>query len=168
MTPDDIFAARVRVAKLGLHICFTLPLGLFVLALLARAKLPFLASPIATDDNAKIVGYAFIAVAVIDAVSGFILKRRLINAATLMSRFSFHPNSFSRQLAVAFVPIFIVCAMPAIYGIIFYFLGGDLDTYVLISIISPAAFLLLKPKEEELERLANEIFKPSDDADIRL
>ena len=49
-----------------------------------------------------------------------------------------------------------------------YFLCSDLDTYILISVICPASYLLLKPKEVEIDRLVAEIFGPTEECDIRL
>ena len=106
--------------------------------------------------------------ALADVFAAYILKRRIINAKALLTRYTLHPASFARQLAAAYAPVFAICAMPAIYGMICFFLSNDLDTYVLISVICPAAFLFLKPKEEEVERLVAEIFAPTEDSDIRL
>jgi hypothetical protein len=159
---------RAAVARLGVHICFGVPAGLLAVVLILHKSFHFLSQPLIAENDARVVGYAFIAVALADVFAAYILKRRIINVAALQRRYSFHPASFARQLAEAYTPIFALCAMPAIYGMICFFLTNDLDTYVLISVICPAAFLFLKPKEEEIERLVAEIFAPTDDADIHL
>jgi hypothetical protein len=164
----NVTEVRVAVARLGVQICLGVPAGLLAVVLILHKNFHFLSQPLLAENDARVVGYAFIAMALADAFAAYILKRRIINAAALQTRYSFHPASFARQLAAAYTPIFALCAMPAIYGMICFFLTNDLDTYVLISVVCPAAFLFLKPKEEEIERLAAEIFAPTDDGDIRL
>jgi hypothetical protein len=164
----NVIEVRAAVAKLGVQICLGVPAGLLAVVLILHKNFHFLSQPMIEKGDIRVVGYAFIAVALADVFVAYILKRRIINAAALQKRYSFHPASFARQLAEAYAPIFALCAMPAIYGMICFFLNNDLDTYVLISVVCPAALLFLKPKEEEIERLAAEIFAPTDDGDIRL
>jgi hypothetical protein len=164
----NVIEVRAAVARLGMQICVGAPAGLFAIVLILHKNFQFLSQPMIGKEDARFVGYVFIAVALADAFAAYIVKRRIINAAALQTRYSFHPASFARQLAGAYTPMFALCAMPAIYGMICFFLTSDLDTYVLISVICPAAYLFLKPKEEEIERLAAEIFAPTDDGDIHL
>jgi len=166
--PVNVTEVRVAVAQLGVQICLGVPAGLFAVVLILHTNFHVLSQPIIAAGDSRVVGYVFIAVALADAFAAYLLKRHIINAVALQTRYNFHPVSFARQLASAYAPIFAVCAMPAIYGMICYFLTNDLDTYVLISVVCPAAFLFLKPKEEEIERLAAEIFAPPDDGDIHL
>ncbi len=146
------------VAQRGLHLCVGIPAGLLALGVVLRAFLPFLASPIVGEDTLKILGYAFIAVSASDVLAAFVVKKRLIRAEALSPRIGGQVTQFGPKLLDAFMPIFILAAAPALYGLIFYFLGGDLDTYVLISVFCPAGLLLLKPKEEAVEKLAEAVF----------
>ncbi len=159
---------RAAVARLGLQICAGVPAGLFAIVLILHKQFHFLSRPLIAAGEIRFINYVFIAVAVADAFAAYALKRHLINAKALQTRYSLHPASFPRHLAAAYAPVFALCAMPAVYGMICFFLTNDLDTYVLISVICPAAFLFLKPREEEVERLAGEIFAPMDDGDIHL
>lgn len=168
MIQVSVIEVRAAVARLGLQICVGAPAGLFAIVLILHKSFQFLSRPLLAPGDARIVGYVFIAVALADVFAAYIVKRRIINAASLQARYSFHPASFARQLAGAYAPIFALCAMPAIYGMICFFLTSDLDTYVLISVVCPAAFICIKPREEEIERLAAEIFAPTDDGDIHL
>lgn len=165
MNRAEISAIQGQIVRSGIQLCVGLPAGLFALALIVRKSLNFLSTPVTTEANIKLLGYIFILVAITDVLVAFLVKRRQFEVKRLLARQSFQPNSFAKQLTGACLPVFVICAMPAFYGLIFYFLGGDLDTYVLISIICPAAFLLLKPKEEEIERLESAIFGSSDHAD---
>ena len=168
MTETNIHAVQGRIARFGLQICVGFPVAMFVLANLAHSTFSFLATPITSEHNLKLLSYVFIGVSVVDGFIAFLIKRRLINTRALLSRYRFSPDSFAGQLTAAYVPIFAICALPALYGLVFFFLGGDLDTYVLISIMCPASFLLLKPREQEIERLMEEIFRPTENGDIRL
>jgi hypothetical protein len=164
----NVLEVRAAVARLGMQICLGVPAGLFAVVLILHKNFQFLSQPLIARGDSRVVGYAFIAVALADVFAAYLVKRRIINAKALQARYSFHPASFARQLAAAYAPILALCAMPAIYGMICFFLTSDLDTYVLISVICPAAFLFLKPKDEEIEQLAAEIFAPTEDGDIHL
>ena len=150
MIQVNVTEVRATVARLGVQICLGVPAGLFAVVLILHKNFHFLSQPLIAENDARVVGYVFIAVALADVFAAYMLKRHLINATALQTRYSFHPASFARQLASAYAPIFALCAMPAIYGMVCFFLTNDLDTYVLISVVCPAAFLFLKPKEEEI------------------
>lgn len=154
LSQTDIREIQGTIARRGVNICIGIPALLLAVALLARHYLEFLAHPIVATENLKLLGYAFIGVAVVDVLAAFIMKKRHLAPALLKIRIAPDPHRLGARLAEAFVPVFAVAAAPALYGLIFYFLGGDLDTYVLISVFCPAGLLLLKPKEEEVERLA--------------
>jgi len=145
-----------RVARLGVQICVGLPVLLFIAAVLLRSNLEFLSRPL--SENLEVLSYAFIGVAVVDIAAAFILKKRQLAPEVLRQRFDLHPSALARQLSTAYIPIFAVAAAPALYGLIFYLIGGDLDTYVLLSIFCPAGFMLLKPKADEVEELADTLF----------
>jgi hypothetical protein len=150
------YPAVGRVGRLGVQICVGIPALFFFAALILRANLNFLAQPLQIDLT--LIGYAVIGIAVADIAAAFILKRRVINAAVLRQRFDLHPSSFARQLAAAYVPIFAVAAAPSLYGLIFFLIGGDLETYVLVSVFCPAGLMLLKPRADEVEELADQLF----------
>ncbi len=145
-----------RVARMGVQICVGIPVLLFIAGRLLRAYLPFLAEPL--DVDLTFLGYAFIGIAIVDVAAALILKKRSITPAALRRRFELHPGALDRQLTSAFIPIFAVAAAPALYGLIFYLIGGDLDTYVLLSVFCPAGLMLLKPKADEIEELAETLF----------
>ncbi len=153
----DPYRVVGRVARLGVQICVGLPVLLFLLAMLLRNSFDFLATPVSA--NLEVVGYAFIAVALMDLVAAFVLKKRMMTPAALRRRFDPHPGALARQLSSAYIPIFAVAAAPALYGLIFYLIGGDLETYVLLSVFCPAGLMLLKPKVDEIEELAEQLFR---------
>lgn len=168
MAVVNVTEVRVAVMRYGLRFCVAVPAALMAMVLVLHKGFHFLQQPLLAKPEARIVSLVFIAVSLVDVVAAYLLKRRLINAEALQLRFQFHPASFPRQLAAAYTLVFALCAMPAVYGMVCFLLTNDLDTYVLISVICPAAYLLLKPREEEVERLARQIFAPRDDDDIHL
>jgi hypothetical protein len=168
MSNVNIEEVRGAVLRSGLHICLGVPVGLLVATLILSKGFGYLSHPLLSGRDAQLVSYVFIVVSVVDAVAAYMIKRRLINAKALMLRFAFQASEFPRQLTAAYSPVFAICAMPAVYGMVCYFLCADLDTYVLISVICLAAYLFLKPKEEEIEGLVAEIFKQTENGDIHL
>jgi len=157
LNPTEIRDIQGTVARRGVHICVGIPVLMLLAALLLRKYLGFLADPIAAPKNLEVLGFAFLGVAALDLAAAYLLKRRLVTPARLKPSLMAQPAEFGANLADAYVPVFVVAAAPALYGLIFYFLGGDLDTYVLISVFCPAGLLLLRPRDEEVERLAAEI-----------
>ena len=106
MSSVDNIEVRSAVSRFGMHICLGVPVGLLAVVLILHKSFNFLAQPLLTGNEAKTVGYVFIAVAVTDALAAYILKRRLINAKTLLARYTLHPASFARQLTAAYAPVF--------------------------------------------------------------
>lgn len=157
LNPAEIRDIQGMVARRGVHICVGIPVLMLLAALLLRKYLGFLADPIAAPNNLEVLGIAFLGVSAVDLAAAYLLKRRLLNPKQLKARWVAQPAEFGENLADAYVPVFVVAAAPALYGLIFYFLGGDLDTYVLISVFCPAGLLLLRPRDQEVERLVAEI-----------
>lgn len=154
----DARAVQGAVARRGLHVCVGIPAVLLVFGLILRSQFEFLAAPAASEENLRIIGYVLIALAICGLAIGFLIKRNRMASLQLRQRIAAHPGEFVEAIVDAVMPIFIIAAVPAGYGLIFYFLGGDLDTYVLLSVCCPAGLMVFKPKEDEIERLDRDIF----------
>lgn len=169
MNVIDVHEVQASVARLGVKICVGLPVLLLVMAVLMNPN--FLADDGGTSSNGstRSIGYIFIAVALADLITALILKKRLCDPKVLSAKFVWYPETFTHKLKSAYLTIFAICAAPAAYGLIYYFfLGGDIDTYVLITVICLLGYMLTRPRANEIERLAREVFKQAEDSDIRL
>lgn len=155
----DNRAIQGYVSRRGVHICVGIPVLLLASALLLRSRFEFLSVPIASEENIKLMGYVLIAVTAADIGAAFLLKRRLLAPAVVRVKVPPQMDGLEQKFADLFTPIFLIAAAPALYGLIFYFLGGDVDTYVLISVFCPVGFMALRPREAEVDRLAETIFE---------
>lgn len=164
----DPSEAQAQVAKLGVHTCVGFPAAMFALALILRKWLYSLEASLVGAETGRLLGYVCVAASVAIVLIALRLKRRLIRPENLAARIGSYPKLFAKQLAAAYVPILAVCAAPAVLGLLFFFVVGDLDTYVLVSVICPAAYLAVKPRQAEVERLAEELFRKEEDDDIHL
>jgi hypothetical protein len=154
----DTRAVQGEIARKALHLGVGLPVALLALGLLLRSQFEFLATPVLSEEKLRFLGYGLIGVIAVTYLAGYLAKRRILSGAGLRDRLSSRPEQFGATLSEALFPLFFLAAAPALVGLIFYFLGGDLDTYVLISVFCPAGLMLLKPTESEIERLDQEVF----------
>ena len=158
MSKIDARVVQGIVARKGFHICVGIPAALMVVGLMLRSQFEFLSSPISSEENLVTLGYSLLAICPLILVVAFILKRRLVGSQALKARINSRPGDFADILSEAMAPIFLIVTAPALVGLIFYFLGGDLDTYVLISVFCPAGLMLCRPREDDIERLDRELF----------
>lgn len=157
MSKIDARAVQGVIVRRGINVCVGIPAALLAIALIARAKLEFLATPVTSAESLRLGGYVLIGLAAI-ALSGAVLwKRHILRSEQLKVKIRTYPAKFAEILAEELYPVFLVAAIPAGIGLIFYFLGGDLDTYVLISVFCPAGLMVIKPRESEIEQLESEL-----------
>ncbi len=157
MSKIDAREVQGVIARRGINVCVGIPAAFMVIALVARAKLDFLATPATSAENLRIGSYFLIGLAAMMLGGAMLWKRHILRSEQLKVAIRTYPAKFAEILADELYPVFIVAAIPAGIGLIFYFLGGDLDTYVLISVFCPAGLMLLKPRESEIEQLEGEL-----------
>ncbi len=156
MSKIDAREIQGVVARRGINVCVGIPAAFMAVALIARAKLEFLATPVTSSENLKSVGYVLIGISVAILAIAYVRKQSLLKSERLKAEINSYPGNIAEILSNHLYPLFIVAAIPAAIGLIFYFLGGDLDTYVLISVFCPAGLMVLKPRESEIEQLESE------------
>lgn len=161
MNQSEINQIQARVAGTGLRICLVLPVALLAFGIILRSQWELFAVPVVADS--RLVGYILIAAAAADLAVSFFLKRHLTSAVALTKRFAPTQATFSANLNTAFIPVFISAATPAMLGLVFYLLGGDTDTFVLLTVFAPAGMMLVKPRGEEIHNLGVRLLGWRDD-----
>ncbi len=162
MSKVDARSVQGVIAQKGFNICVGIPAALLAIALLARANLEFLETPVTNPENLRIGGFVLITAAVAILGIAYLQKLRILKSEKLKAEIRAHPANIAVILSNHLFPVFFIAAIPAVIGLIFYFLGGDLDTYVLISVFCPAGLMILKPRESEIEQLENELLGSED------
>lgn len=153
MSKIDARAVQGAIAKKGFHVCVGIPAAFLAIALLTRANLEFLETPVTSTENLKLGGFVLIALSIAVLAVAYLRKQRILKSEKLRAEVSSHPSNIVEILSNHLYSLFLIAAIPAAIGLIFYFLGGDLDTYVLISVFCPAGLMILKPTESEIEQL---------------
>lgn len=67
---------------------------------------------------------------------------------SMLARASFQVAALSFAII-----IYAVALVPSVYGFVYFLLGGSLNWFILFIAVTMLAFLLFKPKEEELKKL---------------
>ena len=158
MSRIDTRAVQGEIARKALHLGVGIPAALLIFGLFMRSQFEFLSAPVLSEENLHYLGYGLIALIMLALLAGFLAKRRILARSKLKTLLRAHPSDFAISIADALFPLFLLAAAPSLIGLIYYFLGGELDTYVLISVFCPAGLMLLKPTESEIERLDQELF----------
>jgi hypothetical protein len=158
MSRLDTRIVQSAVARRGIHICVGIPALLLAIGLLLRSQFEFLSSPVTSESNLHVVGYCLISLSLVLLAAAFLLKRRVLASTRLREQVTKRPAELPEILAEALFPALVLVTIPSLLGLIFYFLGGDLDTYVLITVFCPAGLMLCKPRDEEIERMECELF----------
>jgi hypothetical protein len=164
----EVYSARAQVAKLGMHMCVGFPAALLALGLILKKSIYSAEAGLVTTSTSGVLGFVFIAIALANLGAAWLVKRRVNKPRQLASRFSPYRNLFAKQVAAAYVPVLALAAAPALYGLLYYFLGGDQETYVLISLVCPLSYMAVRPRQSEIEAIAQELFTGEPDSDLRL
>jgi len=101
----------------------------------------------------RILGYALLAVAVVELLIVAVLKRRWLTPGNI--RFS-PAGSFPRfatQVMILYIILYVVALSPAVYGFLFFMLGGTQDMFVLMCCLTLIGYMLIRPRPEFIARL---------------
>jgi hypothetical protein len=165
---ESLEKIHAKILKLGLAIDIFLPLVIFFLAVYFRDRLIHFQ----TMKNFDLFFYVLLAVSLSEVVAIFIIKRQF--SARLAQKKLGQGSSpaqevpdvdtrqpVDRNLLSFATVIFSLCISPAIYGLVYYLLGGTWERFALFVAITFLFFQLFKPKMDELEKLKKE-FNASD------
>jgi len=91
----------------------------------------------------------------------YVVRKRLLNSLVSSNkRTPSYPTSMFAKAsfqvaALSFaIIIYAFALVPSVYGFVYFLLGGSLNWFILFIAVTMLAFLLFKPKEEELKKLS--------------
>lgn len=133
--------------KRGLIIAVVIPFGLFALAFLARECGIGMNAPAEWEP---MLFYILLVVAAADVGAGFLVRGRLFAPSRLAPHLD-DAAAMTRLTASSATVLFILGAMPMVYGALLYCLGGDTRQVAFFAIGNLLSFRLLRPSAGFLE-----------------
>ncbi len=147
--PTDIDSIHSRLLNIGLVMNVLIPVILLSLGIFLKSK------GVKGEMGASLNTFFWVLIAVTLSEIPMIY---LIRKTTLSARKAYlegHPQVTAGQLLFQWsILVFSVSLSPAVYGLIYYLMGGTLERFVLFVAITLLCFVLFKPKLEEMRSFA--------------
>ncbi|MBD3170587.1 MAG: hypothetical protein GF307_13975 [candidate division Zixibacteria bacterium] len=111
------------------------------------------------DDALTAIRWALIGVSVAEIVIAFLIKRHLFSKLD-----KYFPEGTDLKAAVGLVVkmmviIHVLAATPALYGLLYYILGGGIDGFLLMIILNLIGFQLCRARKSDFDSLSDIIQK---------
>ena len=146
----DINAVLVKPLYMGLLINIFVPGILLLIAYLKSKPLDSQAGMVMSDMDTLF--WVFLAVAVIDGGMAIFLKQRLFMSPMIRTR-----ETFADDLTAGVLRASIICysltTSIAIYGFVYFVLGGQFDTFFVFVFLSFIAFQLIRPRHGFMKKV---------------
>ena len=153
----DLDQIHTKLLYLGLLLDVFVPAVLFSLGLFLRSQ-GVGARPI---EGLEILLWVLLAVSVGEVLAIYLIKKKILFARN-MTKVKEQSVSLERIFLRSALILFSLSLSPAIYGFVYFLLGGMVERFVLFIAITLFCFLLFKPKFEEMKSIKNSLSHPSD------
>jgi len=97
--------------------------------------------------------YTLIAVSLIEVVVAFFLKRRLFSNLDKYFTGSYDLEEQVGLVAKMMIIIHVLSATPVLYGLLYYFLGGSLEGFLMMVILNLLGFQACRIRKSDAEKL---------------
>jgi hypothetical protein len=153
----DLDQIHTKLLNLGLLLDIFIPAVLFSLALFLRSQ----GVGVEPVEGLNILLWVLLAVSAGEILTIYLMKKKfLFPRNVLMSE---KENiSMERIFFRSGLILFSLSLSPAIYGFIYFLLGGMKERFVIFIGITLLCFLVFKPKLEEMKSMENSLSDPSD------
>lgn len=146
--PVDVEQIHTKLLNLGLVMNVLIPIALLALGAFLKKR------GVGTNagDSLKILFLALMIAGLTEIPVICIVKKSFLSAQTQRTS----PKEIYREIAAEQflfrwgILIFSLSLSPSIYGLVYYFLGGTFERFVLFVAITLFCFLVFKPKLEEI------------------
>ena len=152
----DLDQIHTKLLYLGLLLDVFVPAVLFSLGLFLRSQ-GVGARPI---EGLEILLWVLLAVSVGEVLAIYLIKKKILFARN-MTKVKEQSVSLERIFLRSALILFSLSLSPAIYGFVYFLLGGMVERFVLFIAITLFCFLLFKPKFEEMKSIKNALSDPS-------
>lgn len=149
LTRQEIVKLAVSTMNLGLIIDLAGAAILFVIAQFLRSQ--GLIEPV-QSDQLDTLGYGLLIVGAVEIVLAFILRRRWISSSSPQLSAIKKRDIFYKHIKITFLILFLIALSPAIYGFLYFMLGGAEDIFILILVESLIGYMAIRIRPDALER----------------
>ena len=154
----------LRILYLGILMDIFAPIVVFFFAILLRERLIHLKS----IKELNLLFYVLLIISLLEIAAIFIFRKRFWEpfiqskagqGLTLaQNKSGLNPQCSIDQNLISFgMVIYALCFSPALYGLVYYILGGTWEHFAIFIAITFLSFQLFKPKPEELEKLTRDL-----------
>ena len=148
---------HTKLLNLGLLLDVFVPAVLFSLGLFLRSQ----GVGARSVEGLDILLWVLLAVSAGEVLAIYLLKKKILFAPN-MPKAKEQSVSPKRMFLRSALILFSLSLSPAIYGFIYFLLGGTVERFVLFIAITLLCFLLFKPKLEEMKSIQNGFSDTSD------
>ena len=152
----DLDQIHTKLLYLGLLLDVLVPAVLFSLGLFLRSQ----GVGARSVEGLDVLLWILLAVSAGETLAIYLLKKKILFAQNMPKARG--QNVFLEQMLLrSALILFSLSLSPAIYGFIYFLLGGTVERFVLFIAITLLCFLLFKPKLEEMKSIQNGLSDPS-------
>lgn len=154
LTRQEILKLTVSLMNLGLMIDLVGAALLFVIGNLIR-KLELIV-PV-DPGRLNLLIYSLIGVSVIELVLVVVLRKRWICAESPQLRAIKKREVLARHLKLLFSILYLVSLTPALYGFLYFILGGADEFFVILLAITMIGYMLIRVRPDDLEKALEKV-----------
>ena len=146
----DLDKLHTNLLYLGLVLNFFVPAVLLCLGLFLRSQ----GAGVRPIEGLDLLLWILLAVSAGEVLAIYLLKKRILFARNI-PKVKDQGASAQRVLVRSALILFSLSLSPAIYGLVYFLLGGTVERFVLFVAITLLCFVLFKPKLEEMKSAKN-------------
>jgi hypothetical protein len=146
----DLDQFHTKLLYLGFVLDFFVPAVLFSSGLFLRSK----GIGVRSFEGLNILLWALLAVSGGEVLAIYLIKKRILFAPKMPTAKE-EGVSLEQMFLRSTLILFSLSLSPAIYGFIYFLLGGTTERFVIFIAIALLCFLLFKPKLEEMKSIEN-------------
>jgi hypothetical protein len=154
LTKQEILKLAVSVMYLGLFIDLIGAAVLFVAGQIVRKY--ELVTPV-EPEGLTVLGYSLIGVGIIEILMIVILKKRWISSKSPQLNAIKKRDAFYRHLRLLFIILFLIALTPALYGFLYFILGGTEENFMILLAITLIGYMLTRMRPNVLEEAVGDI-----------
>lgn len=154
LTKQEILKLAVSVMYLGLFIDLIGAVVLFVTGQMVRKY--ELITPV-EPEGLTFLGYSLIAVGIIEILMIVILKKRWISSKSPQLHAIKKRDAFYRHLRLLFIILYLIALTPALYGFLYFILGGTEENFMILLAITLIGYMLTRMRPNGLEEAVGDI-----------
>jgi hypothetical protein len=145
----DVDSIHTRLINLGMVMSVFIPIVFLFLGIFLRSK--------GLNGNVKgglnVLFWILLALSLSEIPLLYVVRKTNLSARKVY--YKSHPQVKAEQLLFQWsVLVFTISFSPTIYGLVYYFMGGTPERFVILVAVTLLCFMLFKPRLEELRSFA--------------